>query len=70
MKIFTHSQDCDRSVSVVPSGADGLLTLEVATRFPQAQHPVWQRNLQVTATPCQLWEIGTYIQQAAKPGHQ
>ena len=64
MKIFHHSDDCDRSVSVIPAGADGLLTLEIATRFPLAQHPTWIRNLQITGTPCQLWEIATEVHNA------
>jgi hypothetical protein len=64
MKIFHHSEDCDRSVSVVPSGADGLLTLEIATRFPLARSPVWQRNVQITASPCALWELASEIHNA------
>jgi hypothetical protein len=64
MKVFTHSADCERSVTILPAGAGDLLTLEVATRFPLAQRPVWQRNLQVTGDPAQLWELASEIHNA------
>ena len=61
------SDDCIVKLDVKPSGIDKLLTIEVSTFIPQAQHPRWQRNWQATMTQCQAWELGTALHSAVSP---
>ena len=67
MQDIQLSEDCILRLESKPSGIRELITLEISRHYPHAQHPRWQQLLQVTGTPCQLWEIGGYIQKSAKP---
>jgi len=65
--VLTLTDNCDLDVTVKPSGIPGILTLDIKRQFPQAQTPRWQPLIQVNATPCQLWELGSHIMQESKP---
>lgn len=59
--IIKFGEDCERKFEITPTTGD-LYCFEISTRFPQAQHPRWQRNVQIIGTRCDLWEIGSFLQ--------
>ena len=67
-KILQFGDDCERRISITPTTGD-LWCLEIHTRYPLAQHPRWQRNVQIIGTQCDLWAIGSTIHGALVPKH-
>lgn len=67
IKQLNLSDDCLLQADVRESGIPGILTLDLLRCFPHAQRPRWQNELQINASPCQLWEMGAFLMEAAKP---
>lgn len=63
-KQITLSDDCLLDVHLRDSGIDGIVTLDLLRCFPHATRPRWQLELQINATPCQLWEMASFIHDA------
>ena len=59
-----HGDDCERTYSVTPTGIDDLYCFEISTKFPQAQHPRDQRNVQIIGDRCHMWVIGNLLHDA------